>query len=365
MNKLDILKIVKQIRKELNKTPEHSGREIKTKEIIRRFLQENTNLSVYDFNGGIVATYESGNYKKRVALRADFDAVSLPDDSCAHLCGHDGHTAALLGVALMLAEIKPECNVILIFQPSEETGEGAKAMIGALDEFSVDEIYGIHNLPGFEFGKVYTSLDTFACASCGMTFFINGKPAHAAYPESGASPINAVKELLAAIEESGSRDRFEEGTFATLVGCNIGQKAFGTSAENAEVWVTVRARTEKEFTKIKEYLGHTVKQVCEKEGLLYGVELQDEFPATVNDANCAKKLLECLNAELLKTPMRWSEDFGHYLKHKDVVGAFLGIGAGESHPDLHTKDYEYPDDLLEYHIDAFINIIENKYCGGE
>ena len=63
--------------------------------------------------------------------------------------------------------------------------------------------------------------------------------------------------------------------------------------------------------------------------------------------------------------MRWSEDFGHYLKHKDVVGAFLGIGAGESHPDLHTKDYEYPDDLLEYHIDAFINIIENKYCGGE
>lgn len=360
MNKSDILKKVKQVRKELNINPEHSGHEVKTKEIIRRFLQENTDLSVYDYNDGIVATHESGNYRKRVALRADFDAVSLPDGSCAHLCGHDGHTAALLGVALMLAEIKPECDVILIFQPSEETGEGAKAMLSSLDEFSVDEIYGIHNLPGFEFGKIYTSLDTFACASCGMTFLIKGKPAHAAYPESGASPINAVKELLAAIEEFSNQNRFDEGTFATIVGCNIGQKAFGTSAENAEVWITVRARTEIEFAGIKEYLEHIVKKTCEKDGLLYRVELQDEFPATVNDANCAKKLLECCNAELLNEPMRWSEDFGHYLKYKDVSGAFLGIGAGESHPDLHTKDYEYPDNLLEYHIDAFINIIVNK-----
>lgn len=233
---MDKLELIKSVRKELHNNPEHSGAEVKTKDIIRKFLSENTDLYIDDIGGGIVALYESGEMSDCIALRADFDAVSLPDGTAAHLCGHDGHTAALLGVALMISEIKPKRNVLLIFQPAEETGEGAKAMLDVLDKFYVSEIYGIHNLPGFEFGQVYTSLDTFACASCGMTFNIQGRPAHAAYPESGVSPLRAINELLNAIDESQiPADRFSKGTFATLIGINAGQKAFGTSAENAEV----------------------------------------------------------------------------------------------------------------------------------
>lgn len=242
---------------------------------------------------------------------------------------------------------------------AEETGEGAKAMLEVLDKYNVSEIYGIHNLPGFPFGKVYTSLDTFACASCGMTFNIQGRPAHAAYPESGASPLRAISELLNAIDESQiPDDRFSEGTFATLIGINAGQKAFGTSAENAEVWVTVRSRTDKEFIRIKEYLEYVVKKACEIYDLTYSVEIQDEFPATVNDRECVEKVLKCCDGKLLIEPMRWSEDFGHYLNNKYTKGAFIGIGAG-NWPGLHTKDYEFPDDLLEYHIKTFIKLINS------
>lgn len=355
MNKLEI---IKKVRKELHNTPEHSGAEIETKNIIRRFLSKNTDLYVQDYNGGIIAVYESEGETDCVALRADIDAVSLPNGAAAHLCGHDGHTAALLGVALMLDEIKPERDVLLIFQPAEETGEGARAMLDVLDKYNVSEIYGVHNLPGFEFGQVYTSFDTFACASCGMLFLIKGKPAHAAYPESGTSPLRVINELLNAIDESQNSNRFSRGTFATLIGLNAGQKAFGTSAENAEVWVTVRSQTDKEFKTIKEHLEYVVKSACEIDGLTYSVEIQDEFPATINDRECAEKVLKCCNGKLLAEPMRWSEDFGHYLSNNNLnsKGAFIGIGAGEC-PDLHTKNYEYPDELLEYHINSFINIL--------
>lgn len=354
---MNILEKIKEVRKKLHNTPEISGAEEKTKDIIKSFLSENTDLYIRDYNGGIIALYESDKMAECIALRADFDAVSLPDGTAAHLCGHDGHTAALLGVALMIDEIKPARDVLLIFQPAEETGKGAKAMLEVLNKYNVSEVYGIHNLPGSEFGQVYTSTDTFACASCGMTFKIKGRPAHAAYPESGASPLRAISELLNAIDESQiPDDRFSKGTFATLIGINAGQKAFGTSAEMAEVWVTVRSRTDKDFRRIKEYLEYVVKKACDRDGLTYSVEIQDEFPATVNDKECAEKVVKCCNGRLFAEPMRWSEDFGHYINGKYTKGAFIGIGAGNC-PDLHTKDYEYPDDLLENHIKTYINLL--------
>lgn len=352
-----IMNKIKEIRADLHNNPEHSGHEEKTKQIIREFLKNNSGLYFKDYKGGIIALYESDNAIDTIAFRTDFDAVSLSNGAASHLCGHDGHTAALMGVALMIEKIKPARNVLFIFQPAEETGEGAKTMADVLDEYAVSEIYGAHNLPGFEFGKVYTSYDTFACASCGIVFKINGKPAHAAYPKLGASPMGAVNELFNAIRESQEGDRFDEGTFATLVGCNMGQKEFGTSAENAEVWITVRSRTEKEFGRIKEYLEYIVKKQCEYDGLSYTIELQDEFPATVNDKDCAEKVINKCDGALLEKPMCWSEDFGHFLNYNSYVkGAFWGIGAGKC-ADLHTKDYEYPDDLLEYQMNAFLKLI--------
>ena len=186
---------IREIRKTLHENPEHSGNETVTKEIIKKFIIDNTNLEVFEYNGGLIAKYHAKGSSSRIAFRADFDAVSLVNGTAAHLCGHDGHTAALLGVALLISGIK----------------------------------------------------------------------------------------------------------------CTI--------------------------------------------------EIQDEFPATVNDFDCAQKVLDKCNGALLTEPMRWSEDFGHFLKRRcQTTGAFFGIGAGNI-PDLHTKDYEYPDELLEYQVDAFINLL--------
>lgn len=351
---MNTIERITAIRKELHSIPECSGTEIKTKDLIKQFLEKNTALPVRDYQGGILAFYDAGKESDTIALRADFDAVALPNGSAKHLCGHDGHTAALLGVALEIEEKKPDRNVLLIFQHAEETGEGAKAMAEALGEYRVNEIYGCHNLPGYPLGTVYTSYDTFACASCGMIVSIQGEPAHAAYPENGKSPMGAVGELFRAIEETRSSTRFSEDTFATLIGSSIGQKAFGTSAENAEVWITVRSDTEKEFAEVRAFLEQSVKAACERDGLTYQIELQDVFPATLNDRECARNVLRKCNGKLLPAPMRWSEDFGHYLG--ETKGAFFGIGAGEC-PNLHTMDYEYPDELLPYQIEAFARLI--------
>ncbi|MFQ9142800.1 MAG: M20/M25/M40 family metallo-hydrolase [Oscillospiraceae bacterium] len=122
-------------------------------------------------------------------MRADYDALATPEGGAAHLCGHDGHAAALCGVALMLEGQSIGHSVFLLFQGTEETGAGAALCCELFDREKVDEIYGAHNLPGFPFGAVLTRAGTFACASRGVTIHFVGKPAHAAYPETGISPL--------------------------------------------------------------------------------------------------------------------------------------------------------------------------------
>ena len=98
------------------------------------------------------------------------------------------------------------------------------------------------------------------------------------------------------------------------------------------------------------------EDLAQDHGLGFAWEVQDVFPATENDPACAQKVLDLCGGQVLEVPMRWSEDFGHYLNH--VPGAFFGIGAGIDHPPLHTENYEYPDDLLELTIRAFLKLLE-------
>ena len=350
------LGLVKEIRQQLHRVPEPSGSEEKTKALIRAFITAHTGLSCFDYGGGTCGLYTPPEeaLEEAICLRADFDAVSLPEGDAAHLCGHDGHTAALLGVALFLERTRPGRRVLLMFQPSEETGEGAEAMAPLLKEYKITRIYGCHNLPGFPFGRVFTSLDTFACASSGMTFAFTGKPAHAAYPEYGVSPAGAVAEFLAEVQAFNREVPFGGGTFATVVGCNMGQKAFGTAAERAEVWITMRSDTNDNFMKLKAFLNSRSEAYAQQNGLTLSVMEQDAFPATENDETAARELLDRTGGELLTEPMRWSEDFGHYLNA--CRGAFFGIGAGAC-PPLHTREYEYPDELLSHQIRALIALL--------
>ena len=141
----------------------------------------------------------------------------------------------------------------------------------------------------------------------------------------------------------------------TVIGVQMGEKAFGAAAADAEVWLTLRAEHEKDLELLRETVWRTAKDLAGADGLGVEMEEQDVFPATENDPGCAAKVMGRCNGKSLEVPMRWSEDFGHYLMK--CKGAFFGIGAGEDHAALHTIHYEYPDELLEHTAEVFLWLI--------
>ena len=148
------------LRAQLHACAEVSGREAVTKHTLLTFLREHTSLELHELAGGFYAAHrEPEGTKPTVALRADYDALATPQGGAAHLCGHDGHAAALCGVALMLEGQSIGRSVFLLFQGAEETGAGAALCCELFDREKVDEIYGAHNLPGFPFGAVLTRAD--------------------------------------------------------------------------------------------------------------------------------------------------------------------------------------------------------------
>ena len=126
-------------------------------------------------------------------------------------------------------------------------------------------------------------------------------------------------------------------TLCTVIGVRMGEKAFGAAAADAEVWLTLRAEHDNDLEKLFGGILRMSHELAEGCGLDFDHGIQDVFPATENDVECVRKVLERCGGAMLDTPMRWSEDFGHYLQK--CPGAFFGIGAGEEYPPLHTEGY--------------------------
>lgn len=219
----------------------------------------------------------------------------------------------------------------------------------------VDQIYGAHNLPGFPLGQMVTRPGTFACASRGVTLSFQGQPAHAAYPEHGVSPAQAVGRFLCELGPLAEPARYGGMTLCTVIGTQMGERAFGSAAAQAEVWLTLRAELDQDLEFLFGEILRYSSSLAEEYGLTFQHRVQDVFPAVVNHPDCARWVLDRCGGRLLDAPMRWSEDFGHYLRR--CPGAFFGIGAGEGCPPLHTRDYQYPDALLEPTADVFRAIL--------
>lgn len=340
------------LRRALHACPEVSGREEKTKAMLMDFLRTHTTLELCPCGDGFYAAHrEAALTKPAIALRADYDALAMPDGTASHLCGHDGHAAALCGAALRAEGETFGREVFFLFQPAEETGAGAAGCTALFRRETVGEIYGAHNLPGVPLGQVTTRPGTFACASRGVILRLGGKPTHAAYPENGISPAAAVGELLCALPALSEPARYTGMTLCTVIGASMGERAFGAAAADAEIWLTLRAEHDRDLTALHDEILRLTRALAEKYRLTFAHQTEDVFPATENTPTCAQKVLALCGGTLLPTPMRWSEDFGHYLQH--CPGAFFGIGAGEAHPPLHTADYRYPDALLAPTIAAF------------
>lgn len=353
------------IRRLLHSHPELSGREKHTHDMLARYLQalNPTHLHLNVGGYGLVAAWYRSEVYATVAFRADIDALPISEtlvvdyrsvqEGVSHKCGHDGHAAILLRLAEVVKAESPNVNIVLIFQAEEETGKGAKKILesGVLDGYSIDAIYGFHNLPQYPIGSVVLKKGTFAAASVGVAITMVGRQTHAAHPEEGINPAMAVADMIRLMNDYNAAHRslcdFQQ---STLIYTRIGEVAFGTSAGDAQLMFTLRAYSNSKMSELLKYLNAQLNNVALKYGVAVSVDYREPFSAVENTDENVERLQMLASKQnkhiyVLDTPFRWSEDFAEYLVA--YKGAFMGIGAGEDCMELHHPDYDFPDGLIE------------------
>ena len=376
-----------EIRQQLHEHPQTAGNEQFAHDTIVRHLQGLHPDKVYTHVGGwgVIAVWEAKDSRTdtltpsrvpTIAFRADTDALPI-----GHRCGHDGHTTILLRLAELVdgnVASYQHINILLLWQPAEETGEGARAVLesGILQQYNIQDFYALHNLPGYPLGTVVLCPKTFAAASTGVVYRLDGRETHASTPEMGINPGMAIAEIIQRFNGGGEAG-FRQ---CTLICVRVGQPAFGTSAGHGEVMFTLRAFTNSEMEKLLSEANQVVDEVSARYGLKVSRSLVEPFRATENHEDCVNALMrQCVsagatntnaitqshtnaitqshtNAIIIKEPFRWSEDFAEYLQH--FPGAMFGIGAGENHPELHHPDYDFPDDIIEPAARLFLRLTQ-------
>lgn len=363
-------------RKYLHKYPELSKKEHRTaKEIKKMLLNYPPDKIIEGIGGtGLAAVYNGRSPGETVLCRADMDALPIQEvnqfehksvhPGVGHKCGHDGHTTILCGLAVSLYEKRPASGrVVLLFQPAEETGEGAKMVLEdpKYKEIQPDYVFAFHNLPGFETSSVVTREGGFAAASKGMTIKLFGKTSHAANPELGISPALAVAEIIQGLSEiSSSKKGYQDFKLITVVHTRLGEIAFGTTPGYAEVRATLRSFRNDDMELLTSRVVKLVEQTVDKYGLTESIEWQEEFPATHNSKAAADvvKTVATENSLCVEAPdetFRWSEDFGYFTMN--YPGAMFGIGAGITHPSLHNPNYDFPDEIISTGVTMFNGIV--------
>lgn len=361
-----ILSEIMALRHTLHEIPELSGQETKTMETLKTFLRTHTTCSIHEHNGWFYARRDIAPDLPTIAFRADTDAiVCAADGQPYHGCGHDGHAAALAGLAYLTesADSKPNCNLLFLFQPAEETGEGAKLCCSIFERESVSAICGCHTIPGFPHGTVLLRDDVFACASRGMVLRFTGRQSHAAYPETGCNPASVIAALTTELDTLTQKTEANGHgmVLTTVVGMQVGGRNFGVSPGEGTLCLTVRAHYESDLEQLTAAITERANTLCCSHGITLDTSYLDVFPDTVNDPTLVSLLRQKLDAAsiphmTLAEPMRWSEDFGHYCRH--VPGLFFGIGTGEHAPALHTDGFAFDDTLLPRILEVWLSVID-------
>lgn len=351
----------REIRHELHEHPQTAGNEQFAHDMIVKHLQGLHPDKVYTHVGGygVIAVWGKDASTPTVAFRADSDALPI-----GHRCGHDGHTTILLRLAELIDQTNDShintltnLRILLLWQPAEETGEGARAVLesGILQQYDIKAFYALHNLPGYPLGSVVVCPKTFAAASTGVVYHLDGRETHASTPEMGVNPGLAVAEIINRFNGFNGRD----GEFrqATLICVRLGSPAFGTSAGHGEVMFTLRAFTNGGMERLLTDANGAVDEIAAHHGLKVSRSLVEPFRATENHPECVNTLMrQCVSDVIVKEePFRWSEDFAEYLL--EFPGAMFGIGSGEKHAELHHPDYDFPDDLIELAAQLFLKLV--------
>lgn len=373
---------IKEWFEHLHRHPELSMREQKTAKYIAEIVGQwgydvQTGVGKY----GIVASMTVGGSGKAIGLRADFDALPIQEDNAldyksevdgvAHLCGHDGHTTMLLAAGKHLAETKNfDGTVRLIFQPGEETMEGGPAMIkdGLFTRFPVDAVFGMHNMPGLELGKLYFTAGDVMAAVDNWEIELTGKGGHGSMPELSIDPVVAGASLVMALQTIVSRNVSPHNSAVVTIGAFQAGNAGNVIAQSAILRLSIRTRTESD----RELVLGKVRELTRAQAEGYGCdyEIREGVPGAVlvNDEQETRRAAEIARAAFGDDDVVYpgptflgSEDFAFMLHEKKGTYCFLGNG---DTPMVHHPRFTLNQDILPKGAAYWVALTEG-YLRGE
>ena len=331
---------------------------------------------------GIVAVLRSGDGQKSIGLRADMDALFIHEenqfDHCSkhdgkmHACGHDGHSAMLLGAASYLAQTKAfNGTVYFIFQPDEEHGAGAQAMIddGLFERFQIDAVYGLHNMPGLEEGKFIVRPGSLMASETSFEIVINGIGGHAAMPHKGIDPLVVGSQIILALQTIVSRNlNAIEETAVVSATEFLTNGTVNVIPSQVTIKGDCRCFSEASLAKIEESMERIVSGICHAAGAEYEFTFTNAFYPTVNNPvqtehaiTAANKVFGKDNVDPDCLPLTISEDFSSMLRVKPGCYALIGNGVESvGGCALHNPNYDFNDNILGYGTQYWVQLVTDQ-----
>ena len=386
---MTVIKEIKQFhdemtewRRDIHQHPELKFEEIRTADLVAAKLEE---FGIEIHRGlaktGVVGTISNGDGPS-IGLRADMDALPLEEKNTfkhassnpgkMHACGHDGHTAMLLGAAKHLSSSKNfKGTVNFIFQPAEEGGGGGELMIkeGLFEMFPVDSVYGLHNWPGMPAGifgvgsgPIMASVDTFDLK-------INGRGGHAAMPDQCIDPILIASQVVSALQSIPSRNTHPVDSVVISVTQIHAGDAYNVIPDSVQMHGTVRTFQPETQKEIPSSMLRVAEGVCAAYGGTCELNYMSGYPATINSVAeteiSAKAVVDLLGEENIirnPTPSMGAEDFSYMLEARPGCYVWLGIGPGKGEGGcmLHSSHYDFNDDVLPIGASYWVKLVENE-----
>ena len=377
---------MKSWRQDLHSIPEIGLEEYETSKYIKKKLSEfKIEYSEGYSSTGVVAWVKGkkGNSSKSIGLRADFDALPMPEKNnfnyksknvgMMHACGHDGHTSMLLGAAKYLSEnFDFDGTVYFIFQPGEEGFGGGKIMIddGLFRDFKIDEVYALHNWPELPLGHFGVNSGPMMAAVDEFDIIIKGKGGHAAIPQLAIDPVIIASQIVLALQTIVSRSTNPVDKAVVSITKINGGTAYNVIDDSVKLSGTIRTFEEKTRSFIAKKIEDISKGIALSNGGTAVIEfdLVNKYPPTINSkkesefaSEVAKKLVGNEKVITDINPSMGGEDFSYLLNEKP--GSYLYIGqADKNHnANLHTSNYDFNDNLLPIGVNFWINLVKEYF----
>ncbi|MEL7368814.1 MAG: amidohydrolase [Myxococcota bacterium] len=379
--------VLTAFRREIHKHPELGFEEVRTQDVVRRWLIEHGYTPRVCAETGLVADLNPESEGRTIALRADLDALPMPEttdlpyrsvhDGRAHKCGHDGHTAIMMGVAAALAAQRDKVpgNVRIIFQPAEEgvRGGGAKVMVaeGALE--GVEEAYGLHNWPGFPKGHVYVQPGPVMAQVNTFNITINGVGGHGSQPQGCRDPIVAGAHLVTALQTVVSRGLGYDGGAVVSVCQFEAGSTHNVIPSIAKLKGTIRSFIPQRTERVLERVREVTAGVASTFGIKIDLDIEPGYPV-LNNADepasvVARVARDALGEDKVSSdglPLGAGEDFAYFAEVIPSAYFFLGAGVpGQKTPGCHHPDFDFDDDLIPIGVKVFLGIVADRLTGGD